>query len=96
MKLKKSHADLVYKQLLKGPRNVSKIIQFYKNELNSIIQLEILIRQCVNDQAYEFNYGLMQKESNNIRTHKLQLVKNKFGFFDFKAKHYFNQFLKEQ
>lgn len=95
MNLTKSVADIKYKNLLKNPTELKNIINFFKTEIRSIIQLESLLRQCIDDTSYDFNFSLMRKELCNIRTSKFPIIKEKFGFFDTKAKHYFERLLKE-
>ena len=96
MNLIKSKADQVYRNLIQTSLDAKLIISFFKNELNASIQLEHLLRQCNNDQSYEYNLPLMKQEIDNIRTNKLHLVKEKFGWLDYKAKYYYEKLMRDR
>ena len=96
MNLIKSKADQVYRHLIQTSLDAKLIIGFFKNELNSSIQLEQLLRQCHDDQSYEYNLPLMKQEIDNIRTSKLHLVKEKFGWLDYKEKYYYERLMRDR
>lgn len=96
MNLIKSKADQIYRRLIQTSLDAKLIISFFKNELNSVIQLEQLLRQCNDDKSYEYNLPLMKQEIDNIRTNKLHLVKEKFGWLDYKEKYYFERLIKDR
>ena len=96
MNLKKSKADQVYRHLIQISLDVKLIVTFFRNELNAVIQLETLLRQCKDDVSYEYNVPLMKQELDNIRTNKIHCIEEKFGIFDFKEKHYLKRLIKER
>lgn len=94
MNLKKSKTDLYYKELLKK-QDVDRIIEFIKKETDALIELEHLIGQCIDDRSYDYNFLLLQKIVSKIRTPKLTLLENKFGYFDSTKKKYFKKLLED-
>lgn len=94
MNLKKSKADLFHRELIHSNNHrTDQIIGFLRKEANSLCKLRILIKQCVDDTSYDYNFSLMEEEINNIRTNKLLLLRDQFGIFDFKEKKYFHKLL---
>lgn len=96
MNLIKSKADQVYRHLIQTSLDATLIISFFRNELNASIQLEQLLRQCNDDIRYRYNLPLMKQEIDNIRTNKLHLVKEKFGWLDYKEKYYYEKLMKDR
>ena len=71
MHLKKSKADLLYKNLLLHNQIKSDtMIEFLRKESYALIVFKMLIDQCVDDAAYESRFPLLKKHSDHIRRNK--------------------------